>query len=256
MNRGNRRHVPAPQSPRSRSGGPRARSRAVRTAASALVIAAVALGLVLWQSARDSGRAAPLRSLPLAPASTLGALSPAPDPGPLGPEAVPIPAAPTLARADAPASGHSVDGISAAAAEQLAFHIHAHLTIFVAGVPRQIPYGVGIAPPLEVESTPRGPFAAGGAAFFWLHTHAADGIIHIESPVERTYTLGNFFDVWNQPLGPERVGLASGHVTAFFNGRRYLGSPRGIPLIAHAQIQLDVGKPLVAPESIQFPPGL
>jgi hypothetical protein len=57
-------------------------------------------------------------------------------------------------------------------------------------------------------------------------------------------------------LGPERVGLGSRQVTAFFDGRRYLGSPRGIPLIAHAQIQFDVGKPLVAPESIQFPPGL
>jgi hypothetical protein len=32
--------------------------------------------------------------------------------------------------------------------------------------------------------------------------------------------------------------------------------PRGIPLLAHAQIQLDVGRPLVAPETIDFPPGL
>jgi hypothetical protein len=169
---------------------------------------------------------------------------------------VPIPAAPPLAQPGAPAPGNSVDGISAAAVEQLQFHIHAHVTIFVDGSPRQIAYGVGIAPPLEVESTPRGAFAAGGAAFFWLHTHAADGIIHIESPAERTYTLGNFFDIWSEPLGPERVGSATGHVTAFFDGRHYLGNPRDIPLIAHAQIQLDVGKPLVAPESIQFPPGL
>jgi hypothetical protein len=169
---------------------------------------------------------------------------------------VPIPAARALARADAPAPGRSVDGISAAAAEQLAFHIHAHLTIFVAGRARQIPYGVGIARPLEVESTAQGLFALGGATFFWLHTHAADGIIHIESPIERTYTLGNFFDIWNEPLGPERVGPAIGHVTAFFNGRHYLGNPRDIPLLAHAQIQLDVGRPLIGPESIQFPPGL
>ena len=140
--------------------------------------------------------------------------------------------------------------------EQLAFHIHAHLTVFVAGAPRQIPYGVGIAPPLEVETTPQGSFALGGAAFFWLHTHAADGIIHIESPIVRTYTLGNFFDIWNEPLGPERVGPATGRVTAFFDGRRYLGNPRKIPLLAHAQIQLDVGRPLVAPESIEFPAGL
>jgi hypothetical protein len=140
--------------------------------------------------------------------------------------------------------------------EQLAFHIHAHLTVFVDGAPRLIPYGVGIAPPLEVEPTVRGPFALGGTAFFWLHTHASDGIIHIESPIERTYTLGNFFDIWNEPLGRERVGPATGRVTAFVNGRRYLGNPRGIPLLAHAQVQLDVGRPLVAPESIRFPAGL
>jgi hypothetical protein len=222
----------------------------------ALSVAAVAAGLLLWQSARGSGQAAPLRSLPLAPASSLRGLFLPPDPGPLGPEGVSIPAAPALDHAEAPAPGHSVDGISAAAAEQLAFHIHAHLTIFVAGTSRQIPYGVGIAPPLKVESTSRGPFAVRGTEFFWLHTHAADGLIHIESPIVRTYTLGNFFDIWNEPLGPERAGPATGHVTAFFNGRHYLGDPRDIPLLAHAQIQLDVGRPLVAPESIQFPPGL
>lgn len=37
------------------------------------------------------------------------------------------PAGPTLAPAGAPVPGRSVDGISAATAEQLAFHIHAHL---------------------------------------------------------------------------------------------------------------------------------
>ena len=231
-------------------------SRAVRRAAVVLSIAGVALGLVLWHLAGEGGRAASRPSLPLAPLSSLRALSPAPDPGPLVPEGVAIPAAPPLARPDAPAPGRSVDGISAAAAEQLAFHIHAHLTVFVAGSPRQIPYGVGIAPPLEVESTASGPFAVGGSAFFWLHTHAADGIIHIESPIERTYTLGNFFDIWSEPLGPQRVGPATGRVTAFFDGRRYLGNPRDIPLLAHAQIQLDVGRPLVAPESIRFPRGL
>jgi hypothetical protein len=254
MSRGNHRHAPELPYPRSRA-RPRTRRRAVRIAGVAVIIAAVALGLVLWHTAKGSGLEAP-SSLPLAPLSSLGVLSPPPDPGPLGPEGVPIPAAPAIAPPAAPAPGQSVDGISAGAAEQLDFHIHAHLTIFVAGLPREIPYGVGIVPPLEVESTSQGPFAAGGVGFFWLHTHAADGIIHIESPVERTYTLGNFFDIWNEPLGPQHVGPATGHVIAFFDGRHYLGNPRDIPLLAHAQIQLDVGRPLVAPESIQFPPGL
>ena len=86
--------------------------------------------------------------------------------------------------------------------------------------------------------------------------HAADGVIHIESPVQRTYTLGNFFDIWGQPLGTDRVGLATGHVVVLYNGQVYQGNPRDIPLTAHAQIQLQVGTPLVAPEQISWPSGL
>jgi hypothetical protein len=104
-------------------------------------------------------------------------------------------------------------------------------------------------------STPEGIFVGGGSCFYWLHTHAADGIVHIESPVVRTFTLGNFFDVWGQELGPDRVGPASGRVTAIYNGRVFEGNPRQIPLTAHAQIQLEVGRPLVAPLRSPFRPG-
>jgi hypothetical protein len=97
---------------------------------------------------------------------------------------------------------------------------------------------------------------ASGACFYWLHTHAADGIIHVESPVARTYTLGDLFDVWGQKLGPTGVGPAHGSVTALYNGRVYRGNPREVPLTAHAQIQLDVGRPLIAPVTINFPQGL
>jgi len=90
----------------------------------------------------------------------------------------------------------------------------------------------------------------------WLHTHAADGIIHTESPVQRTYTLGDFFDLWGQPLNRSQVGPAHGRVAALFNGQVFTGSVRQIPLLAHAQIQLEVGRPLVAPQKITFPQGL
>jgi hypothetical protein len=45
-------------------------------------------------------------------------------------------------------------------------------------------------------------------------------------------------------------------VVALYNGRVYQGNPRNIPLTAHAQIQLEVGTPLVGPEQITFPSGL
>jgi hypothetical protein len=135
------------------------------------------------------------------------------------------------------------------------FHIHAHLTVFVNGASRGIPYGVGI-PGAQLTATPAGPYVAAGSCFYWLHTHAADGIIHIESPVQRTYTLGNFFDVWGQKLTRTQVGPVSGAVTALYNGQVFQGNPREIPLTKHAQIQLEVGRPLVAPVAIHFPPGL
>jgi hypothetical protein len=195
----------------------------------------------------------PVRSLL---ALTTAVVFAAPSPGPIGPEGVPIPRAPVIAPAASPGLGESVDGIKCERNEQVLFHIHAHLTIFVKGKARQVPYGIGIAPPRSGERTSSGVFVTSGSCFSWLHTHAADGIIHIESPVKRTYTLGEFFDVWHKPLGANRAGPARGRVTAFVNGRSYQGNPRRIPLTKRAQIQLDVGKPVIAPESITFPNGL
>ncbi len=230
-------------------------------AGAAIVVIGAAVGITLGVtggSPKPGGPSTP--SLHLAALSTLGTLKSAPSPGPLGAEAVPVPAGPVLAGTGlagtaASATGQAVDGISCQAGEQTVFHIHAHLTIFVNGAARQIPAAIGI-PGAQAQSTPNGPFIASGTCFYWLHTHAADGIIHIESPIHRTYTLGNFFDEWGQPLGTDRVGPASGHVVALYNGQVYQGNPRDIPLNAHAQIQLEVGTPLIAPEQITFPSGL
>ena len=217
----------------------------------AVVVIAAAVGITLAVTGGGSSGG----GLSLAPLSTLGTLSPAPAAGPAGPEGVPIPAGPALASTATVASGQPVDGISCQTSEQTLFHIHAHLTVFVNGSARQIPAAVGI-PGAQATNTPQGSFIETGTCFYWLHTHAADGIIHIESPVQRTFTLGNFFNIWGQPLGPDQVGPAKGHVVAIYNGQVYQGNPRDIPLNAHAQIQLEVGTPLVAPEQITFPNGL
>ena len=72
----------------------------------------------------------------------------------------------------------------------------------------------------------------------------------MESPVRRTFTLGNFFDVWGQTMSSAQVGPAQGKVTALIDGSVWQGSPRTIPLDAHSQIQLEVGRPLVKPINI------
>jgi hypothetical protein len=224
----------------------------------AAVVIAVAVGITLAVTlggSQASTTAGGTPKLNLAALSTLGTLQAAPAAGPAGPEGVPIPPAAPLTGTATKATGQKVDGIGCDTSEQTLFHIHAHLTVFVNGAARQVPAGIGI-PGAQGQNTPNGTFIGSGTCFYWLHTHAADGIIHIESPVQRTYTLGEFFNEWGQPLSAHQVGPSSGKVTAIYNGHVYLGNPADIPLTKHAQIQLEVGSPLVAPEKITFPSGL
>ena len=189
------------------------------------------------------------------PLSSLGHLRPAPYPGVPSGELVPIPAAPELVAAASKATyTTSIDGIKCQQNEVLVSHEHAHLTLFVNGEQRKVPAGVGIWPPVNAHNYINGQFGiTEGNCLSWLNTRYPDGLIHIETPVKRSFVLGEFFDLWGQPLSASEVGPEQGAVTAIVNGRVWAGDPRQIPLKRHAQIQLEVGKPLIAPQSITFP---
>jgi hypothetical protein len=202
-----------------------------------------------------AGAAVALGAAPEQRLSTLGRLLPAPPAGTPGPELVPIPHAPALApSASVPRLTRTVDGIRCQKNERLRMHVHTHLTLVVNGKARLVPAGIGIWPPLGPQSPKTGLFVVSQKyCFSWLSTHFADGIIHTESPVPRTFRLGQFFDVWGQPLSRTRLGPVRGPVTAIVDGKVWTGDPRRIPLVSHTQVQLEVGTPLVAPEHIRFP---
>jgi hypothetical protein len=164
-----------------------------------------------------------------------------PTAGQLSYEGIPLEAGPQLGSTRSQHAG-TVDGISCQPTEQLVYHIHVHLAVFANGRLFSLPAGLGI-PGSTVEQTSSGPVAARGHCIYWLHTHTADGIIHIESPVKRIYDLGNFFDIWHQPLTTDRVASLHGRVTALVNGQLWKRSPRAIPLLPHSTIQLDIGAP-------------
>ena len=159
---------------------------------------------------------------------------------------------PTLAQISTSVNSQTVDGMPCTTNEQLIFHTHAHLAVYANGAPRTIPEGVGIMPPRTEISTLQGQYVTAGVCFYPLHTHTADGIVHIESPVQRTYTLGNFFDVWGIALDGQDVGPVKGTVIAYVNGQRYASDLRSIPLNRHDLIQLDVNGD-VAPQPFTFP---
>src|ERR1700738_3346681 len=140
------------------------------------------------------------------------------------------------ARAAVPV-GQPVDGIRCDRMEGAVLHIHQHLAVRDHGKPVTVPDDVGR------------PIV--GQCFYWLHTHTADGIIHVESPNFNTFTLGNFFDVWGQPLGKTNVAGAKPrkgeHVAVWVDGRPYTGDPRKIELTQHLDVTIDVGPPYAKP---------
>ena len=205
----------------------------------------LALGVLLLTGCGSSSSAT--SSHTASGATTTGTATTAHANGPLGPERVPLEQGAALASASTTTPGTTVDGIQCAPVEQLAYHIHAHLQVYVDGQPRALPPAIGLVDPAAQQSA-SGPFYGALKCYYWLHVHAQDGIIHIESPTQRIYTLGNFFDEWRQPLSSSQVATASGAVTAFIDGKRWTKDPRALPLLPHAVIQLDVGTP-VAPFS-------
>ena len=143
--------------------------------------------------------------------------------------------------------GQDIDGVKCQTNEQLVYHVHAHLFILIDGRPQIVSSQVGI---------PGGPLLP--KCIYWLHTHDTSGIIHIESPTQRTYTLGQFFDIWGQPLNRSDIAIypvTGGQLTIFVDGQQYNGDPRDIELKAHTQVVLELGQPLPPPQ-FGFPPGI
>ncbi|MBV9039557.1 MAG: hypothetical protein JOZ68_01025 [Acidimicrobiia bacterium] len=218
------------------------RRRALRWGGVLLVIVAIAVGIAVALSGGSSG-SSPTRVHTDVATATVG--------GPTGPEGIPLQSGAVLAPETTSAAGQIVDGIHCNTTEQVAYHVHAHLSVYVNGQLRPIPPGIGIVQPVASQAA-NGPLYGASICYYWLHVHAQDGVIHIESPSIRRYTLGNFFDIWGQQLSTDQVDSASGPLTVFVDGRPYRGDPRAIPLESHEDIQIDVGNPAVPPQKVDW----
>ena len=134
-------------------------------------------------------------------------------------------------------AGSPIAGISCDAMEGSRLHIHQHLVILDHGKPVDIPFDVG---------RPQG-----ARCLYWVHTHTPDGIIHIEAPAERSFTLGDFFAIWGQPLSRTQAASAKGTskvpLKIWVDGKAYTGDPRKIVLAAHTDITIEAGPPFSKP---------
>ncbi len=173
-----------------------------------------------------------------------------------GPEGVRVYNVPDLAPATTTLGGTSVDGVTCQteAKEVVKYHIHIYVSVYVNGNLLRVPAGVGMTQPSSIEHFATGPFYDVGLynCLYWIHTHVNDGVVHVEAPTKRAFTLGQFFDIWGQPLTGRQVGPARGTVVVFENGRRLTGDPRSTPLMPHGVIQIDVGSPVVAFQPVTY----
>jgi hypothetical protein len=165
-------------------------------------------------------------------------------------------------RTGAPSPGGAIDGI-ACQSEMLTYHIHAHLTLYKNGKPVPVPAYVGIPYSSAIH--------VGGqnTCLFYLHTHDASGVIHIESPTkpERPFMLGQFFDIWHYTSLWDAQGGIAGQaglvvddsfvnalkaakprdIHVFVNGKPVSGDYRSITLTKHKLITIEIGTPLKSP---------
>jgi hypothetical protein len=152
---------------------------------------------------------------------------------------------------NAPADAAAVRaaGLPMLSQEGTVIHIHAHLDVSVDGQPVEVPAGIGIDRSRHGISP--------------LHTHDATGVIHIESPVNRAFTLGEFFTEWDVSLSPDNVGglhVGDGKtLRVFVNGTQVTANLAAVILNAHDEIALIYGNPQSAgsiPSRYDFPSGL
>jgi hypothetical protein len=140
--------------------------------------------------------------------------------------------------------GQIIDGVPCLGEDLPARHFHVHVGVLLDGGAVTVPAGIGVGRP--VGKAPDG-FILTGACFAWIHTHDTSGVVHVFTQVGQSFTLGQFFSVWGQPLGEEVALGVHGPVTVLVNGRAAEGDPRSVPLSNLENIVLELGKPPATP---------
>jgi hypothetical protein len=154
---------------------------------------------------------------------------------------------PWPAPADATAAARNA-GLPMLSNEGNVEHIHVHVDVLNDGQPVTVPANIGI-------DTAR-------RAISPLHTHDDSGVVHIESPVKREFSLGEFFSEWGVGLSADHIGglrATDGRpLRAYVNGQPRAGDPAAIIFNQHDEIALLYGTPKPGesiPAAYDFPPG-
>lgn len=119
------------------------------------------------------------------------------------------------------------------------YHVHSHVSILVNNEAQALPAFMGSA------DTP-----TQGHCFYPIHSHDESGKIHVEGTAPFVATLGNLFQIWNQPLTNTNIAGISGLPIEVFvteNGvvtRAEEADWSAIELKDHREITIGLGTPV------------
>lgn len=130
-------------------------------------------------------------------------------------------------------AGLTIDSIQCDLVEHFNFHIHSRLEIKIDDRPIAIPGGIGIIPE---------------KCIYWLHPHDDTGTIHIESPIEQTFTLGQFLNIWERFDNSSLIQVITNNIlndtNVDFNGKQIDGitDHKDIELKDNATISINFSR--------------
>ncbi len=153
------------------------------------------------------------------------------------------------ARFDPPATGPVIGRC----ARRLGARSGVHVELFAADRVLLVAAGIGTRPP---RTSSEGRLSR-ARCYGDLVTVDPTGLVLVR-PGARL-GLSDLFRSWSQPLSPVRLASFSTSartpVEVFVGGRRWHGSPGGVPLSAHAENVLEIGPHVPPHSSYAFPPG-
>lgn len=180
--------------------------------------------------------------------------------------------------------GATIDGIPCEISMSNNYHVHVFLGIIDNGQEIAVPDGIGMV-------DPSGEFTINGApnqetyanCFYYMHTHDASGMVHLEAPSPTCgqpvnwnppcnmsiFTFGNLLDIWGISISPANFGPFSGPVSIYATPQQqipcgggtacytpssdyslYTGDPTQIQLYSHMAIWIVIGTPPATPQAL------
>jgi hypothetical protein len=136
-------------------------------------------------------------------------------------------------------------GLPGFTSEQLFFHVHAHLDVLVDGKAEPVPPGIGISDELA-RAFQQGKPRCSQPCISPLHTHADDGVLHVENDKERQITLGQLFTEWGVRFNDQCVGgycAPDKPHKVYVGGVEFTGDASTIMLKDREEIAVVIGTP-------------